>query len=67
MSDNWVIFGRDWFREPRGWRDVLRCLFGRHRPVMVGVGGHEIVYRCSCGAIRLKHGVWMESRPFHRR
>lgn len=51
-------------RVQRGWRDVLRCLRGRHRPVFGGPAAGHRVRRCSCGAIQLDRGKWGGGRPF---
>lgn len=47
-----LLSGYEWHTYPRGWRDVIRCRNGRHRPVLSGVIEFEAIRRCSCGAIR---------------
>jgi len=51
---------RDWYLEPRSWRDVLRCCLGLHRPIMQATVGNLTIARCSCGGIRLA-GLWSET------
>lgn len=46
-----VLEGRDWMREPRTWRDVVRCRLGKHQKIMWGWTGLDYVERCSCGAL----------------
>lgn len=58
---------RGWWNEPRGWRDVIRCLAGRHRVITSGFFDGMFVSRCSCGAIRIGRRRWFEAKPFTRR
>jgi hypothetical protein len=57
---------RDWFVEPRGWRDVLYCLLGWHKPITQAFMG-KLIERCSCGAVRIDQKHWFEARPWTRR
>lgn len=50
--------------EPRGWRDVARCLLGRHRVSLAGRVAGMFIERCSCGAMRVNRRHWFESHPF---
>lgn len=50
--------------EPRGWRDVIRCLIGRHRVVLQGVHAGMRISRCSCDAMRVNGRPWLGSHPF---
>ena len=62
------IHGPFWHTVPRGWKDVARCLAGRHVPVTWGwVDTFTAVERCSCGAINWNGLGWEESKPFTRR
>jgi hypothetical protein len=61
-----IIIGRDWYYEPRGWRDVVRCLLGRHRNITIGRVYGDVVCRCSCGAIRYVGGSWFDGHPFRK-
>jgi hypothetical protein len=67
MSSNPYIIAPDaWHTEPRGWRDVIRCLLGRHRNITIGTTGIATVRRCSCGAINLSDMGWLvRSAPVH--
>jgi len=60
------VTGGNWAHQPRGWRDVLRCLSGGHRPAMAGTDGLDRVKRCTCGAISVNGGPWLRSEPFRR-
>lgn len=52
--------------ESRTWRDVVRCVVGRHKPAITAE--HGTLQRCSCGAIRfVPGGRWVEGDPFGRR
>lgn len=60
------ITGENWAHQPRGWRDVLRCLGGGHRAAMTAEDGPDHVERCTCGAVSLDGGPWLRSEPFRR-
>ncbi len=68
MSEAPILSGFQWWKYPRGWRDVVRCVLGRHRRVMTGVipgDGASPVFRCSCGAMWLTlpgGGSWAPER-----
>lgn len=62
-----ILSGFEWWSYPRGWRDVIRCMRGRHTAVMNGVmdsarGGRVFVQRCSCGATALDLDPWIPER-----
>lgn len=57
-----MLTDRDWSTEPRGMRDILRCMVGRHRAITVALDGGVVVSRCSCGAIAFG-GPWMGGEP----
>lgn len=72
MADLVRLDDGDWLAEPRGWRDVARCLLGRHRPITMAIDRDAsvnlaLVSRCSCGAIRLGDRYWLDARPWTRR
>lgn len=62
-----IIIGRDWYYEPRGWLDVVRCLLGRHREIMTSRLSGAFIGRCSCGAMRVNRRHWFDAHPFTRR
>ena len=62
MSEPVMLTDRDWHTEPRGKRDILRCLIGRHRGVTQAIDDGVLVSRCSCGAISFG-GPWMGGHP----
>lgn len=62
-----MLSDRDWSSEPRGWHDVVRCLFGRHKAITKACVDITLVSRCSCGAIRLGFGLWVDTFGRRRR
>jgi hypothetical protein len=56
------ITGDYWAHQPRGLRDITRCLLGLHRAAMSGdLGYGEHVSRCTCGAIQMdRNGYWLQ-------
>lgn len=63
-----VMLGHQWWTYPRGWRDVARCVLGRHRRVLTAVFPDDDaspVARCSCGALWQTMpggGCWLPER-----
>jgi hypothetical protein len=63
------VTGDYWAHQPRGLRDIARCLSGFHRAVMSGdLRSGEHVDRCTCGAIQVNFsGYWLRQEyRFHR-
>jgi hypothetical protein len=56
-----ALHGHNWHTHPRTLADTVRCLAGRHKAVLHALDGGVHVSRCSCGALRIRHGRW--SRP----
>jgi acetone carboxylase gamma subunit len=58
------LHGFNWHTHPRGWRDVIGCLLGRHQQILKALDDGQRVVRCSCGATSLDNGrTW--SRAEH--
>lgn len=60
------IDGEYFAYQPRGPRDVIRCLLRRHRTAMSGyLPEGSFAERCTCGASRYDGGRWLhDGKPF---
>lgn len=62
MNDDPVITGTAWWNARRTWRDVVRCVLGRHRVAMGGVVDRHLVQRCTCGAFGPAPWIYLTDR-----
>jgi len=63
-----TLVGYNWSTYPRTLADTVRCLFGRHRPILHAHRDGTTVSPCSCGAARqLDKAGWHHRRSIRPR
>jgi len=63
-----ILVGFNWATYPRTYTDAIRCLLGRHRPVLHAHCDGRTVSLCSCGAARqLDRAGWHYRRSVRPR